>query len=411
MSHRVRIFVVLALALPVLVPVTMAQKPPAPAPPPPTAPSRPAISLPTSSEPTQPTALVMYLRGRVATDDGTAVPSDMLIERICNNRVRQQLYASLNGDFSMQLGSRADTFLDASASGEPTSQAGAAGKDPVTGISRRELRNCELRASAFGFRYGVISLVDLDTFGGSVDVGVILVQRSTKIKGATLSATPYKAPGDARKAYERGLQAERNGKLADAHKYFETAVEIYPKFLNAWFQLGTVLQKEHQNDAARTAYTQATTIDARFLPPYLSLALLAYEAENWPEVLKLTGHLLDLDPLNQAAVSGYVLDLDPLNYAEAYFFNAVANYRLNKIEAAEKSALTAEHVDLRTHFPELHLLLAEIFARRHDYVTAISEMQKYLQLAPHAKNADQVREQLAKLQKLNGSVSTSDKPD
>jgi len=411
MSHRVRIFVVLALALPVLVPVTMAQKPPAPAPPPPTAPSRPAISLPTSSEPTQPTDLVMYLRGRVATDDGTAVPSDMLIERICNNRVRQQLYASLNGDFSMQLGSRADTFLDASASGEPTSQAGAAGKDPVTGISRRELRNCELRASAFGFRYGVISLVDLDTFGGSVDVGVILVQRSTKIKGATLSATPYKAPGDARKAYERGLQAERNGKLADAHKYFETAVEIYPKFLNAWFQLGTVLQKEHQNDAARTAYTQATTIDARFLPPYLSLALLAYEAENWPEVLKLTGHLLDLDPLNQAAVSGYVLDLDPLNYAEAYFFNAVANYRLNKIEAAEKSALTAEHVDLRTHFPELHLLLAEIFARRHDYVTAISEMQKYLQLAPHAKNADQVREQLAKLQKLNGSVSTSDKPD
>jgi tetratricopeptide (TPR) repeat protein len=138
---------------------------------------------------------------------------------------------------------------------------------------------------------------------------------------------------------------------------------------------------------------------------------LAYEAENWTEVLKLTGHILDLDPLSEAAVSGYVLDLDPLNYAEAYFFNAVANYRLNKIEAAEKSALTAEHVDLRTHFPELHLLLAEIYARKKDYVTAISEIQTYLQLAPHAKNADQVREQLAKLQKLNGSVSTSDKPD
>jgi len=353
----------------------------------------------------------MYLRGRVATNDGTAVPNDMLIERICNNRVRQQLYASLGGDFSMQLGSRADYFLDASASGEPTSQSGATGKDTVMGISRRELRNCELRASASGFHYGVISLVDLDTFGGSVDVGVIVVQRATKIKGATLSATPYRAPGDARKAYEKGLQAERNGKLADAHKYFEAAVELYPRYLNAWFQLGTVLQKEHQDDAARRAYLQATSIDTKFLPPYLSLALLAYEAENWTEVLKLTGHILDLDPLNEAAVSGYVLDLDPLNYAEAYFFNAVANYRLNKIEAAEKSALTAEHVDLRTHFPELHLLLAEIYARKNDYVTAISEIQAYLQLTPHAKNADQVREQLAKLQKLNGSVSTSDKPD
>jgi len=37
----------------------------------------------------------------------------------------------------------------------------------------------------------------------------------------TMSATPYKAPKDARRAYEKGLQAERNGKLADAHKYFE----------------------------------------------------------------------------------------------------------------------------------------------------------------------------------------------
>ena len=122
--------------------------------------------------------------------------------------------------------------------------------------------------------------MDLDTSGGSVDVGVILVQRATKIKGATLSATPYKAPGDARKAYERGLQAERNGKLADAHKYFEAAVEIYPKYLNAWFQLGTVLQKEHQNDAARTAYTQATTLDTKFLPPYLSLCVIGLRSRK-----------------------------------------------------------------------------------------------------------------------------------
>jgi hypothetical protein len=35
----------------------------------------------------------------------------------------------------------------------------------------------------------------------------------------------------------------------------------------------------------------------------------------------------------------------------------------------------------------------------------------YLELAPHAKNADQAREQLAKLEKLNGSVPVSEKPD
>jgi len=350
----------------------------------------------------------MFLRGRVATDDGTPVPNNVMVERICNNRVRQQVYASLRGDFSMQLGSRTDSFLDASADSAP--QNGTAAKDSLTGISRRELTNCELRASASGFHSREISLVDLD-FGSSIDVGVIVVQRGTKIEGMTLSATPYKAPKDARRAYEKGLQAERNGKLADARKYFETAVEIYPSFANAWFQLGTVLQNENQKDAARKAYTQATTLDTRFLPPYLSLASMAYQTGNWTEVLNLTGHILDLDPLNRAAVTSYVLDLDPLNYADAYFYNAVANYKLNKIEDAEKSGLKAEHLDLRTHFPQVHLLLAEIFARKNNYALAIEEIQIYLALAPHAKNAEQVREQLARLEKLSGSVSTSEKPD
>src|SRR5467141_438758 len=412
MSHVMRIFVVLATAMALLVPVTVSQKPPAPAPPssPSPPPSRPATPSSPSSEPSQlRDDLVMFLRGRVATHDATPVPNDVLVERVCNNRVRQAVYASLHGDFSMQLGSRADSFPEASA--EPTSPYSVASKDSVMGISRRELTNCELRASASGFHSSVINLLGLDTFGGSIDVAVIVVQRATKIKGMTLTAIPYKAPKDARRAYEKGLQAERNDKLADARKYFETAVEIYPSSANAWFQLGTVLQKENQKDAARKAYTQATTIDTRFLQPYLSLASMAYQTGNWAEVLNLTGHILNLDPLNHAAVTGYILDLDPLNYADAYFYNAVANYNLNQIEDAEKSGLQAEHLDLRTHFPQLHLLLAEIFARTNNYALAIAEIQTYLALAPHAKDADQAREQLAKLGKLNGSVSTSEKPD
>ena len=176
--------------------------------------------------------------------------------------------------------------------------------------------------------------------------------------------------------------------------------------MNAWYQLGTVLQKENQKDAARTAFTQATTIDTKFLPPFLSLAVMAYEAENWATVLTFTRHILDLDPLNH--VAGYVWDLDPLNYSDAYFYNALANYKLNKFADAEKSGLKAEQVDLPTRFPQVHLLLAEIFARKNDYPIAISEMETYLELVPHAKEADQVRERLAKLQKLNGSVSPGD---
>ena len=338
----------------------------------------------------------MFLQGRVATADGTPVPNDAMVERVCNAAVRQQVHVSSRGEFSMQLGSRTDSFLDAS--GDGPSQSEVSSENAQMGIPRRELANCELRASVSGFSSSVINLVDLTGSLSSVDVGSIVVQRRGKIEGSTVSASAYKAPKDARKAYEKGLQAEKKGELANAHKYFAKAVEIYPKYTNAWFQLGTVLQKEQQKDAARAAFTQATTIDTKFLPPYLSLSLMAYEAENWTELLNFTNHILNLDPLNH--VSGYVLDLDPLNYTEAYFYNSLANYKLNKFADAEKSGLKAEQVDLPTRFPQLHLLLAEIFARKNDYNTAIVELRTYLELVPHAKEAEQVRERLARFESL-----------
>jgi hypothetical protein len=405
-----RIFVTMALATALLVPVVAAQKPPNPTPPSSASPSHPANPTLPIPESTQPSGdQVMNLLGRVATGDGSPVPSDVLLERVCNGSVRQQMHTSFHGDFTMQLGSRADTFLDAS--GEPTPQSSVGSKDAIVGVSRHELTNCDLRTSAPGFRESVTSLMGLDPTVGSINVGIITLQRIAKTEGRTLSAIPYKAPKDARKAYEKGLDAVGKGNTANARKYFETAVKIYPRYASAWFQLGTVLQNENQKDAARTAYTQATTLDTKFLPPYLSLASMAYEEGNWTEVLNLTGHILNLDPLNHANETNYILDLDPFDCSEAYYYIAVAYYKLNRIDEAEKSGLKAEHILLITHFPQLHLLLAEIFAEKHNYATAIAELQTYLELVPHAKDADQVREMLGKLKSLNGSESASKNPD
>jgi tetratricopeptide (TPR) repeat protein len=391
----------------VFVPAALAQKPPAPAPPPSTPPGRPAnpFGIPQPNQPRE--DLVMFLLGRVRAADGTAIPNDALVERVCNTGVRQQVHVNPAGEFSMQLGSRNDSYLDATA--EPLGQEGVNRKNSEMGIPRLELANCELRASVSGYSSSVVSLVDLAGSLSSVDVGAIVVQRRGKVEGLTIDASAYRVPKDARKAYERGLEAERKGKLTEAHKYFGKAVEVYPGYTNAWFRLGSVLQREHQKDAARTAFTQATTIDSKYLPPYLSLARIAYEAENWTELVDLTGHILALDPLNH--VSGYVLDLDPLNYTDAYFYNSVANYKLNRFEEAEKSGLKAEKVDLPTRFPQLHLLLAEIFTRKNNYGMAIAEIENYLELVPHAQDADQVRVRLAKLEKLNGSVSAGEKID
>jgi tetratricopeptide (TPR) repeat protein len=347
--------------------------------------------------------MIMFLRGTVTTSDSTPLPHDVLVERVCNSMIKQQVYVATNGSFNMELGSRSNLLLDASADGS-TRLDRTTTRPSEMGIPKTELTNCEIRASLSGFRSDVVNLVARDSFGGSIDVGSIVVERTVKVADMTISATPYKAPKDARKAYEKGLEAQKNGNLPLAQQSFEKAVQIYPKYANAWYQLGNVLQRQDQAVPAQEAYTRSSNLDTKFLPPYLALSALAFRAKDWDELLKLTNHILALDPLNYSRVKGYILDLDSFDYAEAYFYHAVANFSLDHAAEAEKSALKAASLDVRPRFPQIHLLLAEIFTRKNELPRAISEFQIYLDLAPNAKNADTVRERLLSLQ---ASASTA----
>jgi len=342
--------------------------------------------------------LVMFLVGRVTISDGTAMPHDALVERVCNGRVRQQVYASTKGDFSMQLGTIGSGIIDAS--GDAAPMKGIDERSAAGGIPRRDLTNCELRASAAGFRSSTVPLMSLSPSESTANVGDIVIERMQKVKGNAINAAALRTPATARKAYEKGLTAESKGKLGEAQKAYEQAIEIYPKYGPAWYRLGLVLEKQSQSATARDAFLKATTLDNKLLPPYLALAAMAYGESNWEEVLRLTEHILTTDPLSYAEGSGYMVDLDETNLAEAYFFNAMANYRLNRIEAAEKSALKAEHVDLRTSFPQLHLLMAEILARKQNYAQAIAELQTYFALVPGGKEQPVLKERLAKLEEL-----------
>jgi tetratricopeptide (TPR) repeat protein len=138
---------------------------------------------------------------------------------------------------------------------------------------------------------------------------------------------------------------------------------------------------------------------------------MAFEAQEWKDVLGLTSQVLRNDPLDYGKVSGSLLDLDSVDYSRAYFYNAVANFGLDRLPEAEKSGLQAERLDLWPHYPQLRLLLADIFAKKSDYAGAIDQLQMYLTIIPQGKNADLAREKLAKLEKLNVAEPVSDKTD
>ena len=190
------------------------------------------------------------------------------------------------------------------------------------------------------------------------NVGTILLHRiGPAEEGKTVSAVLLAAPKDARKAYEKGLDAIKKKKFEDAQKNLEKAVEVYPKYSTAWYELGMLQAGQGKMDMARKYWDTAVECDPKFVKPYLQIAIVELQAARWRGLAEVTDKLVKLDPFD---------------YPQAFFFNSVANYNMQNFEAAEKSALAAERLDTRHAFPKVDHILGMLFALKKDYAGAAS---------------------------------------
>ncbi|MBI4875608.1 MAG: tetratricopeptide repeat protein [Acidobacteria bacterium] len=330
----------------------------------------------------------IFLSGKVVLDDGTPPPDTVTIERVCNGVVRPEAYTDSKGRFSFQLGQSMNVMPDASTSG--AADAGIFGSNPQTrggmsgGLSERDLMGCELRASLPGFRSEMVNLAGRRVMDNP-DVGTIILKRLGNVEGRTISATTALAPKDARKAYDKARDNIKKQKWADAQKELEKAVAAYPKYAAAWHQLGLLHEQQKNTGAARKAYAESLSADAKFLGPYLQLAMLAVRDTNWQDVADITSRLVRLDPFD---------------YPQAFFYNAVANFNLRKLDDAEKSAREALKIDTDHRIAKTSHLLGVILAQKNDYTGAVEHIENYLKFAPEAKDAEQVRKQLDEIRKF-----------
>jgi tetratricopeptide (TPR) repeat protein len=140
---------------------------------------------------------------------------------------------------------------------------------------------------------------------------------------------------------------------------------------------------QNQRDQAKKSFEQAIQIDSRFTLPYVHLAHLAADENNWPEVDRLTTLLLPLDPIDSP---------------EAYFFHAAAKAKIGETSAAEASAVKAVDLDKPPKHPEYRYLAGQVMAALGKRKLAAQYYREYLYLAPFAPDADQVRALLQNLE-------------
>jgi len=328
----------------------------------------------------------IFISGRVMMDDGSPAPLNISIQRICTGNARTAAYTDSKGHFNFQWGDTNGIVPDASEAGM-----GASGRMSSTGSNMGSrggigaaspLMGCELRASSAGYQSDRVDLSSQRVLDNG-DVGTIVLHRMANVEGRSISATSLNAPKEATKAWEKGTQALTKNKPADAAKDFEKAVEIYPKFASAWFDLGRARLAQQDTAGAKEAMLKSIDVDDKLVGPYVELGQLAAKEQKWDDTAKYLDR---------------VLHLDPVDFPQLWFIDGVANYNNHQYDAAEHSVREAIKVDPLHKNPRNSQLLGLILYEKGDAAGASAALHEYLTLSPGAPDADQMKQRLAALE-------------
>jgi tetratricopeptide (TPR) repeat protein len=350
--------------------------------------------------PSPPPPSNLFISGMVVREDGSPPPFGATIEMDCGSSLTRQASVGGDGYFSFQVGGSKSYGLvmpDASTGYgrdpyhtdrivDTTSQdiyEGYFSRITVEALAAKMV-GCDLRAQLPGYRSTIVRVKEV-LQPGQNDLGTIVVYPLERVQGTTVSVTGLLASKDAKKSLERAKKAMEKKKLKEAEEHLKSAIQAYPKYGEAWYELGQLYKQQYRDREAREAYMRAIKVDEMYVRPYIGLSWLSSLEQNWQEA---------------AAFTGRALHLDPITFPEVHFLHALANLNLGNIDIAEKSARQYQRLDPLYRFPMVFLILSNVYAMRDDNAASIEELRNYLKYAPDAPNAEEIRsilkEKLAK---------------
>jgi tetratricopeptide (TPR) repeat protein len=233
---------------------------------------------------------------------------------------------------------------------------------------------CLIEATISGFTRGVVLLTDVP----ASDV-IVTLYPLAKHDESTVSYLDLAAPLRARKQFEKAVRDVQARRWSNAETSLRKAIAAYPAYALAWNELGFVLENSGNLADASNAYSRAVSIDGRLFSAYARWAVIEAGKEQWDQV---------------AATTDTAIKQNPFEWPNLFFYNAVANFNLGRLNEAEQSARRAIAVDTWKHLPRAHYILGRILAAKGDYHGAVEQMRKYLDLLPEAADAVRVRDEI-----------------
>jgi tetratricopeptide (TPR) repeat protein len=203
------------------------------------------------------------------------------------------------------------------------------------------------------------------------------------VRSPTVSTARLAVPEKASSEYRKGCGAYKDKKFVQSEEHLHKAIALYVDYAAAWVLLGQVLNAEQNRPEAREACSQASTVDPKYVAPYLCLAEFAAMESDWEQVAKLSERALALDPVSNIY---------------AFYYAAYADLHLRHFHEAETSALAALQLDRWHYLPQLHLLLTQVYAEKGDTPAETAELREFLKIAPNSLDAAGAKDALAEIE-------------
>ena len=170
--------------------------------------------------------------------------------------------------------------------------------------------------------------------------------------------------------------------MAGSRKELQRAVEICPEHAPAWSELGEALRQMAKTAEARAAWERAIQADPKYARAYVQLARLAVSEKRMEDAANLS---------ERGIQTGFA------EFPRIYYFNAVANLALGRLDISEKSARKAVDLDLAHETPQVEYVLGAVLAAKGDRSGATEHMKKYLATSPKEEDAQKVRKRIEEL--------------
>jgi Tfp pilus assembly protein PilF len=246
--------------------------------------------------------------------------------------------------------------------------------------------------SAFIRRHGearrtVVVTPSLADLKGIVRVTIPLPPPTSSVERARrrsmVSVSQLSIPESARQKFVEAQKDLTRRDAEHASARLKEAVQIAPKYADAWNSLGVICYQ-------RREYSQAEQ--------YFRKALEA-DPGNWTPEVNLGGVLLSLNrPKEALEYNQFAVKARPED-ALANSQLGINYFHLGQMDKAEEYLAKAERLD-PSHFSHPQLTLAEIYARRGDKPSTLRELHDFVSRFPDSPTATELRKKLEAVEKV-----------